>query len=146
MTHPHENAAYRVKRSGPGLGFGLFATRPIRAGEFVIEYTGRHVTNEEAERMTTRYLFELDDRWTIDGSSRSNTARYINHSCDPNCEAEIVDGKIHISAYRDIEEGEELTYDYGEEYFDEFIRPRGCGCAKCQSETPTSELTKAPTA
>lgn len=141
------SSPYRVKRSGPGKGFGLFATRAIRAGEFIIEYTGRHVTNEEADRLKTRYLFELNEQWAIDGSARSNIARYINHSCDPNCEAEVDDGHILISAAREIEAGEELAYDYGEEYFDEFIRPKGCRCAKCsaQSVTPTMALTNAPT-
>jgi SET domain-containing protein len=119
--------------------------RAIRAGEFIVEYTGRHVTNEEADRMTTRYLFELNDHWAIDGSARSNTARYINHSCDPNCEAEVEDGRVLISAARDIVKGEELTYDYGEEYFDEFIRLKGCRCTKCQSVTPSAAVTKAPT-
>ncbi len=133
-----------VRRSGPGLGVGLFAMRPIRAGEFVVEYTGRHVTNEEADRLKTRYLFELNEQWTVDGSARSNVARYINHSCDPNCEAEVVDGRIHITAARDIMPGEELTYDYGEEYFDEFIKPRGCKCSGCYKETPSAAVTKAP--
>jgi len=138
------NIAYRVRRSGPGLGHGLFAARPLRAGEIVIEYTGRHVTNEEADRLKTKYLFELNDQWAIDGSARSNIARYINHSCDPNCEAEVDDGRVLISAARDIETGEELTYDYGEEYFEQFIRPKGCRCARCQSVTPKAAVTSAP--
>ena len=98
----------------------------------MIEYTGRHIPNELADSLKTKYLFELDEQWTIDGSTRANTARYINHSCKPNCEAEIEDGKILISAIKNIAAGEELTFDYGEEYFDEFIKPIGCKCEGCE--------------
>ncbi len=144
MSEQKKDVAYRVKKSGSGLGLGLFAARSIREGEFIVEYTGKHVTNDEADAMTTRYLFELNDQWAIDGSARSNIARYINHSCEPNCEAEVVESRVHISACRDIAAGEELTYDYGEEYFDEFIKPKGCRCSKCQSETPRALDTNAP--
>ncbi len=120
-----------VKRAAPGKGYGLFARTRIKKGAFVIEYTGRHVTTEVADRLKTKYLFELDSQWTLDGSARSNTARYMNHSCDPNCEAELDDGHVLLYAVRDIAPGEELTFDYGQEYFDEFIRPRGCRCASC---------------
>jgi len=67
----------------------------------------------------------------IDGSARSNIARYINHSCKPNCEAEIVAGRVFLRALRRIEAGEELSYDYGKEYFDMYIKPYGCRCAAC---------------
>jgi SET domain-containing protein len=122
---------FAVRRSKPGSGYGLFATSPVQEGDFVLEYKGRHIPSEAADRLKTRYLFEIDSLWTIDGSSQGNTARYINHSCAPNCEAEIRDGKVLIFAVRDIEAGEELTIDYGEEYFKEFIEPNGCKCAKC---------------
>lgn len=122
---------FRIGRSGPGRGLGLYARRYFQNGEFVIEYTGRKISTKEADALSTRYLFEIDKRWTIDGSPRSNIARYINHSCEPNCEADIFDEKILISALRDIEQGEELTFDYGKEYFDEFIKPIGCKCQKC---------------
>jgi hypothetical protein len=123
---------FRIGRTA-GRGMGLFARQAFKSGEFVAEYTGRKITTKEADELTTKYLFEIDDDWTIDGSPRSNIARYINHSCDPNCESDIVDGKILISAIRDIETGEELTFDYGEEYFDEFIKPAGCKCNKCRT-------------
>jgi len=113
------------------MGFGLFATRRFTKGDFIAEYTGEKVANAIADKMPGRYLFELDDQWTIDGSPRSNTARYINHSCDPNCDADVYDGHILIHAMRDIESGEELLYDYGDEYFEEFIRKVGCKCKKC---------------
>ena len=128
-TKVHTN--YAIRKSRPGLGHGLFATHRVTKHEFIIEYTGTKVPNKVADVMKTRYLFELDDEWTIDGSDRSNIARYINHACDPNCESEIHDGHILILATRDIEAGEEILMDYGQEYFDEFIRPIGCKCTSC---------------
>jgi len=112
------------------MGQGLFAQCDIKKGEFILEYTGKKIPTAVADAMeTSRYLFEIDEEWTIDGSPRSNTARYINHSCTPNTEAEIVDGHIMITAVQNIKKGEELTIDYDTEYFDEFIRPVGCRCA-----------------
>ena len=125
---------YAIRKSRPGLGHGLFATQAISKGDFVIEYTGTKIPTKVADALPTRYLFEIDRNWTIDGSVRSNIARYINHACVPNCEADIHDSHILICAARDIEKGEELTFDYGEEYFEEFIKPVGCKCAKCANE------------
>ena len=130
-THVHSHLLIRPSR--PGLGFGLFAARRIEKGSFVIEYTGRRVASAYADTLPTRYLFELDEAWTIDGSSRSNRARYINHACTPNAEGLILDGRILVHAVRDISEGEEITIDYGDEYFEEFIRPKGCKCEHCSS-------------
>ncbi len=115
-------------RSNAGLG--LFATRPFKKGESIIEYFGREITKAEAYTSRSRYLFEVNSRKTIDGTTRENFARYINHSCKPNCEPQIVKGKIFIDAIRNIKIGEELSYDYGEEYFDEHIKPHGCRCVK----------------
>ncbi|MBI5456315.1 SET domain-containing protein [Candidatus Kaiserbacteria bacterium] len=135
ISRPMRSTIFRskfaIRRSKPGAGYGLFATAPVSAGDFVLEYKGRHIPSGAADSLKTRYLFEIDSLWTIDGSSQGNTARYINHSCAPNCEAEIRDGKVLIFAERDIEAGEELTIDYGEEYFKEFIEPKGCACVKC---------------
>ena len=127
---------FEIRRSKPGMGQGLFAVVPIRKGDFILEYTGKKIPTALADTMTSRYLFAIDKDWTIDGSARSNTARYINHACDPNTEAEIENGRILIHAVRNIKKGEELTVDYDSEYFDEFIRPVGCKCVKCA--TPTS--------
>ena len=114
------------------MGQGLFAAACIKRGDFILEYTGKKIPTAVADTMKdSRYLFEVDEEWTIDGSPRSNAARYINHSCDPNTEAEIKHGRILIHAVRDIKKGEELTIDYDTEYFDEFIRPVGCMCVKC---------------
>jgi SET domain-containing protein len=123
-----------VKRSRPGRGLGLYTLDAVKKGAFVIEYIGRKIPTKYADELTTRYLFEVDEEWTIDGSDRKNVARYINHSCDPNCETEIVDGRVIITAIRNIAAGEELSYDYGEEYFDEFIKPMGCKCESCESK------------
>jgi SET domain-containing protein len=121
-----------VKKSSAGLG--LFARDLIKKGDRIIEYVGEKITTEEANKRGGKYLFELNSRWTIDGSSRKNTARYVNHACDPNCEAEIRNGKIFIFAKKNIQPGEELTYNYGEEYVDEHIKPYGCRCASCQKK------------
>lgn len=115
-------------------GFGLRTKRDFKKGEFVIEYVGIKKTNKSVEQNTTKYLFEVNDKFTIDGSPRWNLARYINHSCRPNCEVDIVRGKIKISTIKKIATGEELTYDYGKEYFNEFIKPFGCKCNKCKNK------------
>lgn len=121
---------YCVKRSGAGLG--LFAVESIKKGEFVIEYTGRMLNVEEFETASNKkYFFEVDKHWTVDGAGRENLARYINHSCRPNCEVRIYAKRIRIWAIKNIKSDDEITYDYGKEYFDEFIKPHGCRCAKC---------------
>jgi len=122
------DARFIVKESAPGVGLGLFAAAAIRKGEFVIEYTGRKIKTKEADASDSRYLFEIDKDWTLDGPPEINTAGYINHSCDPNCESDIMDGHVMICAIKDIAPGEELGFDYGQEYFDEFIKPHGCKC------------------
>ena len=94
---------------------------------------GAHL-NKVADEIDNRYLFEINSRWTIDGSPRRNVARYINHSCRPNAETDIVKGEILISAIRNIEPGEEITYDYGKDHFDGFIKPKGCKCVKCREK------------
>ena len=120
---------FEVKRSAPGAGLGLYTKVPFKKGDFVIEYTGDRIATSYANTLSTRYLFEVDDTWTIDGSKRGNIARYINHSCAPNCETEIdKHDHIIITAIKNIAVGEELGYDYGSEYFDEFLKPVGCKC------------------
>jgi hypothetical protein len=91
--------AYRVGRSRTGLG--LFATTCIDKGAFIIEYRGRRIANAQAKRLEARgnrYMFELDNRFTLDGSSRRNVARYANHSCRPNAESDMVRGKVILRA------------------------------------------------
>lgn len=117
-----------VKKSIAGLG--LFATEPIKKGSFIIEYKGPLLTQDEADRKGGLYLFALGKEWTIDGTARSNTARYINHSCiGTNCEPIQYAKHVKIKAKRNIKAGEELFYDYGKEYFDEYLKGH-CRCAK----------------
>jgi len=123
-----------VKRSPTGLG--LYAARAILRGAFVIEYTGSLLPNEVADRKGGKYLFRVNSRWTIDGSGRENLSRYINHSCSPNCVAYARGRKVVIYSRRRIVPGEELTYNYGKEYFDAYIKPRGCLCGACAGRGP----------
>jgi SET domain-containing protein len=113
---------------------GLFATQPISKGKRIIEYTGPRIANEEVEKSNGKYFFGVNTRWSIDGSPRSNTARYINHSCKPNAEAIISGGRVWIWSRKKIRPGEEITYDYGKEYFDDIIKPIGCKCEKCRAK------------
>jgi len=131
MKRTQTTQPFTVRRAAAGAGLGLFATAPIKKGAFIIEYTGEKITNAEADRRGGRYLFNINSKWTIDGKEHHNTARYINHSCQPNCESRIVGGKVKIYATEEIIPGEELAYDYGEEYFEEFLKPHGCRCVKC---------------
>lgn len=124
--------AVKVKRSSAGLG--LYAQEAIPKGACIIEYIGRPVTEEEADRDQGKYLFEIGKNKTIDGNIKENIARYINHSCRPNCEADGPTGRVFILALRNIKLGEELNYDYGKEYFDRHIKPKGCRCSKCRPE------------
>src|SRR3981189_821062 len=119
----------RVGRAKSGLG--LFARAPIKKGQFIIRYRGKKIRTEDTEELDTRYLFELNNRWTIDGSNRRNRARYINHSCRPNSEVYFVKHVIKIRAIKSIKPGDELTYHYGRNYFEAFIKPTGCRCAAC---------------
>ena len=117
-----------VARKSPIHGNGVFAVAPIRKGERVIEYKGRRRTHDEVDNDTGgdvdsghTFLFTLNDDWVIDASYEGNDARWINHSCDPNCEAVIDEDeggdtrkdRVFIEAIRDIRPGEELSYNYG---------------------------------
>jgi SET domain-containing protein len=129
----HQQGPFRVGRSPTGLG--LFATETIRKGRFIVEYWGKLVRWDDVDNLQGKYLFDLNKRWAIDGSPRGNTARYINHSCKPNADPYEVKRKIKIYARRTIQPGEEITYNYGKEYFDDILAPIGCRCAAC-AETP----------
>lgn len=124
---------------------GIFAKKDIPAETEIIEYIGERITKKEAdvrgEQVLSRsktdvtrgavYIFELNKRFDIDGNVPWNTAGIINHSCDPNCEAVNIDGHIWICSKRDIEKGEELTYNYGYgiDNYDE--HPCRCGSENC---------------
>ncbi len=127
---------YRIGRSRTGLG--LFATKPIKKGDEIIEYFGPLLDsrNEKHDEIENKYLFELNGRWTIDGSVRRNIARYINHACRPNAESDVQprNRKVFIRAIKNIQPGEEINYDYGTEYFKEFLKPIGCKCDSCEKK------------
>jgi SET domain-containing protein len=127
---------YRVGRSRTGLG--LFATREIKKGTRIVEYSGPLLDCriEENDAIENKYLFELNGRWTIDGSVRRNVARYANHGCRPNAESDVQprNRKVYIRAIKTIQPGEEITYDYGTDYFKSYLKPIGCKCAHCESK------------
>ena len=121
--------ALTVRRSKTGKG--LFADEDIPKGVCIIEYTGHLLNEDDAERDTGKYYFDVGRNLTIDGNIPANIARYINHSCRANCEAIGPRGKVFIFSTKRIRAGTELTYDYGKEYFERHIKPKGCLCEKC---------------
>ena len=123
------NFALRVGKSGTGKG--LFALQEIPKGVCIIEYTGREISEAEQYTSRSKYLFEVGKNKMIDGNTKTNIAKYINHSCRPNCEPDGPYGRMFIFSKRKIKAGEELTYDYGKEYFNEHIKKKGCRCVKC---------------
>src|SRR4051812_18326043 len=120
-----EGGKFLVRNALPSVGEGLFAVHDIKKGDFILEYSGERLPSDEAEKTGSRYLFEIDDTWTVNGPVPQNIAGYINHACVPNTEAIIEEdddgGHIMIYAIEDIASGEELSIDYGEEYFEEYI-------------------------
>ena len=123
----HHFKKVKVKRGLDGLG--LFAEEMIKKDELIIEYIGNILNKEEADAVKGgMYLFEVNRNKTIDGSVRWNVARYCNHSCNGNAESEIKKGRVFIKATKTIKEGEEIVYDYGEEFVKEFIAEKGCRC------------------
>jgi uncharacterized protein len=125
------DAPFVVKRTKTGLG--LFATKSIPKGKRIIEYTGPFIPNEEVEKSGRKYFFGVNKKWSIDGGARTNVARYINHSCRPNAEALVSNRRrVWIWSAKNIKPGEEITYDYGKEYFEGIIEPIGCKCEKCR--------------
>lgn len=131
---PYTPGAYDldVRRSSAGLG--LFTASAIPKGACIIEYVGRILAPDEEYSSRSKYLFEVSAKKTIDGSDRTNKARYINHSCKPNCEPVVHRGRVFIMAKRKIKPEEELTYDYGQDYFERIIQPKGCRCSACSEK------------
>ena len=127
---------YRIGRSKTGLG--LFATQPIKKGVKIVQYFGPLLDskNEKHDAIENKYLFQISKRWTVDGSIRKNIARYINHACKPNAESDVnaAKKKIIIRSIKKIEPGEEINYDYGTEYFKEYLKPIGCKCDSCEKK------------
>lgn len=135
----------QTRRSGVH-GKGVFALQPIAAGETIIEYTGEVITWKAAQARHPHdpndpnhtFFFHIDERHVIDAKVGGNSARWINHSCDPNCEADEEDGRVFIKALRDIRAGEELNYDYGliiDERYTPKLKaeyPCWCGAKNCR--------------
>tara|TARA_B000000557_G_scaffold89064_1_gene71991 strand:- start:4731 stop:5225 length:495 start_codon:yes stop_codon:yes gene_type:complete len=123
-------------------GNGVFATKRIKKNTKIIEYIGEKIIKSEGDKRSAKrikkylnseldgsvYIFELNKKYDIDGSPLYNKARYINHSCDPNCEVEIIEEKIWITAIKDIKKTDELSYDYGYEFDSDDFRDHICKC------------------
>jgi uncharacterized protein len=131
----------RIEVRASGVhGKGVFARRPLAAGERIVEYRGERIDWPEAQRRHPHdpsdphhtFYFHVDDERVIDAKYGGNAARWINHSCDPNCESDVVDGRVYIRALRDLTPGEELFYDYGlvidERYTARLKRDYACRC------------------
>jgi len=133
------------KRESAVHGTGLYATTDIAKDEWIIEYVGEKIDKAESERRCLAqleeaaqtggaavYMFTLDDEWDLDGSGEDNVARLINHSCEPNCEAQIwKDREIWVTALKDIQEGEELSFNYGFDLDNYRDHPCRCGSDRC---------------
>ena len=133
---------WKVKKS-PIHGTGVFATKNILKNKKIIQYIGEKVKKKEGDRRSADrikkhlhsnktgsvYIFELNRQYDIDGSPLYNKARYINHSCDPNCEVDIIDGEIWISSIKKIKKGDELSYDYGYAFDKDDYKDHVCKCS-----------------
>ena len=127
------NSLVKVKRTSTGLGLVAIVAIPRRTK--IIQYVGPIMNVEESEKKAGMYQFEINSEKFIDGSSRSNIARYANHACRPNSQAYVYENdEIWIEAEKNIKPGEQITINYGKTYFDLYIRPKRCRCATCQSK------------
>jgi SET domain-containing protein len=121
-------------RPSPIHGDGGFAKRRIRAGSHVLEYLGEKITPTESLQRCEQanpYIFALDSSTHLDGNVEWNPARYVNHSCSPNCDAVLEDGHVWLVANRDIGAGEEITFNYGFDLIDYREHPCHCGSPDC---------------
>jgi SET domain-containing protein len=115
-------------------GLGGFAKTAISNGMRIFEYVGERISKGESLRrcaQNNEFIFSLNDEQDLDGNVAWNPARFLNHSCAPNCEAELADGHIWIVATRDIEAGEEITFNYGYDLVDYREYPCRCGSPNC---------------
>lgn len=136
---------YIIVRNSKIHGSGVFAKKDIPADTRIIEYVGEKITKKESERRAeivlhaskndrtkgAVYIFTLNKRYDIDGNVDYNTARFINHSCSPNCEAHLIHGHIWIVSLKDIKKGEEIAYNYGYGIDDYEDHPCCCGSRDC---------------
>lgn len=123
-------------------GHGVFATRDIKKNTKIIQYIGEKVLRVEGNKRSEQriknylnsnktgsvYIFELNKKYDIDGSPKYNKARYINHSCSPNCEVDIIKDEIWIYSIKNIKNGEELSYDYGYSFDKDDYKDHLCKC------------------
>jgi SET domain-containing protein len=144
-TESTEGLPFEIRRSKI-QGRGAFATRRMRPGQRIVEYTGERISQAEGDRRYAEngmqrhhtFLFTLDDDLLIDGGRGGNASRFLNHSCDPNCEAVIHGDRIYFHALRNIQPGAELTFDYKYERTeahteeDEVFYACRCGSPKCR--------------
>jgi SET domain-containing protein len=144
-ARPAASRRIQVRRSGVH-GKGVFAVQPIARGERIIEYVGEIITWKEAQRRHPHnpkdpnhtFYFHVDEKRVIDAAHGGNSSRWINHSCNPNCEADEEDGRVFIKALRNIKPGEELSYDYGliiDERYTPKLKaeyPCWCGARQCR--------------
>ena len=137
---------WKVKKSKIH-GSGVFSTKYIKKNTKIIQYIGEKVTRAEGNIRSEKrlkkflnskedgsvYIFELNSKFDIDGSPLYNKARYINHSCNPNCEVDIKNNEIWISSIKNIKKGDELSYDYGFEFDEDDFMDHKCKCGsrKC---------------
>jgi SET domain-containing protein len=141
----HTTSSYIVLKQSRIHSLGVFAKKHIPKGSRIIEYVGEKITKAESDRRSdiplekhrkdssqgAVYIFQLNKRYDIDGNVPYNTARYINHSCDPNCETEIIRGHIWIIALREIKQGEEIVYNYNYDIDDYEDHKCFCGTSRC---------------
>ena len=121
-------------KPSPIHGTGGFACADLPAGTRVIEYVGERIDKRESLARCMRgeaFVFDLDEEWDVDGNVDWNSARFLNHSCAPNCEAELIDGHIWIITIRPVSRGEELTFNYGYDLTDYCEHPCRCGAPGC---------------
>ena len=137
---------WKVKKSKVH-GAGVFANQELKKNTCIIQYIGEKITKSEGDKRSAErikkhlnkknegsvYIFELNKKYDIDGSPTYNKARYINHSCNPNCEVNIINNQIWISSIKKIKKGDELSYDYGYPFDEEDFSDHTCKCAssKC---------------
>jgi SET domain-containing protein len=134
---------FLIFQPSPIHGLGGFAKQALRQGARVVEYVGERITIAESIercRQGNPCVFRLSEQTHLDGNVDWNPARFINHSCSPNCQAELIHGRIWLLAIRDIRAGEEVTFDYGYDLEDFRAYPCACGAAECAGYIVAEEL------
>ena len=124
---------YRIGTS-PIHGLGLFAGRDISGGEIVLEYSGEKISKAESIQRCSEensFVFYLDEQFDLDGNTESNPARFLNHSCSPNCVVEKIEGRLLVVAQRAVAAAEELTFNYSYDLTDYHEHPCNCGAERC---------------